>query len=80
MKIIDWAFSDGWDTFVRENGVQEFDIVVFKHEGNMVFNTMVFDNTQSWCESENSNNQDTELSRKCETDTNGTWTLPNSII
>ncbi|KAK1429639.1 hypothetical protein QVD17_11853 [Tagetes erecta] len=63
--------QEGWDTFVRENGVQEFDIVVFKHEGNMVFNTMVFDNIQSWCEREYSNNQVTESSRKCEIYNNG---------
>ncbi|PWA93740.1 B3 DNA binding domain-containing protein [Artemisia annua] len=46
----DWVFGEGWETFVRENGVQEFDFVVFKHEGNMVFDIMVFDTSS--CERE----------------------------
>ncbi|PWA82700.1 B3 DNA binding domain-containing protein [Artemisia annua] len=46
----DWVFGEGWETFVRDNGVQEFDFVVFKHEGNMVFDTMVFDTSS--CERE----------------------------
>ncbi|XP_076951534.1 B3 domain-containing protein REM17-like [Bidens hawaiensis] len=40
VKMIDWAFTEGWDNFVRVNGVQEFDVVVFKHQGNMLFDTM----------------------------------------
>lgn len=31
--------DDGWGNFVRVNGVQDFDLVVFKHEGNLVFDT-----------------------------------------
>lgn len=46
----DWVFGEGWETFVTENGVQEFDFVVFKHEGNMVFDIMVFDTSS--CERE----------------------------
>ncbi|KAJ0792508.1 putative transcription factor B3-Domain family [Helianthus annuus] len=42
------VFGDGWRKFVVENGVQEFDIIVFKHEGNMVFDFFVFD--PSTCE------------------------------
>ncbi|KAJ0628727.1 putative transcription factor B3-Domain family [Helianthus annuus] len=37
------VFGDGWSKFVVENGVQEFDIIVFKHQGNMVFDFLVFD-------------------------------------
>ncbi|GJX02582.1 B3 DNA binding domain-containing protein [Tanacetum coccineum] len=39
----DWVFGEGWEAFGRDNGVQDFDFVVFKHQGNMVFDTMVFD-------------------------------------
>nr|GEW59147.1 B3 DNA binding domain-containing protein [Tanacetum cinerariifolium] len=46
----DWVFGEGWETFVRDNGVQDFDFVVFKHQGNMVFDTMVFDTSS--CERE----------------------------
>ncbi|KAJ0809699.1 putative transcription factor B3-Domain family [Helianthus annuus] len=42
------VFGDGWRKFVVENGVQEFDIIVFKHEGYMVFDFFVFD--PSTCE------------------------------
>nr|ADX86900.1 auxin response factor [Helianthus annuus] len=42
------VFGDGWRKFVVENGVQEFDIIVFKHQGNMVFDFFVFD--PSTCE------------------------------
>ncbi|XP_022038306.1 B3 domain-containing protein REM10-like [Helianthus annuus] len=42
------VFGDGWRKFVVENGVQEFDIIVFKHQGNMVFDFVVFD--PSTCE------------------------------
>ncbi|KAI3822398.1 hypothetical protein L1987_09988 [Smallanthus sonchifolius] len=76
VKIIDCAFSEGWDDFVKENGVQDFDFVVFKHEGNMVFNTMVFDNTQSWCQREFSNNQVTKSRRKCKINTNALKKIP----
>ncbi|XP_076951535.1 B3 domain-containing protein REM10-like [Bidens hawaiensis] len=75
VKMIDWAFSEGWDNFVRENGVQEFDIVVFKHQGNMVFDTMVFDTY--WCEREYSNNQVTKSSTKCRIDNNELKKVPN---
>ncbi|GJS00375.1 B3 DNA binding domain-containing protein [Tanacetum coccineum] len=46
----DWVFGEGWEAFVRDNGVQDFDFVVFKHQGNMVFDTMVFDTSS--CERE----------------------------
>ncbi|MFS7941230.1 putative transcription factor B3-Domain family [Helianthus anomalus] len=78
VKVIDWVFGKSWDIFVKENGVQEYDIVVFKHEGNMVFDTMVFD--PSFCEREYPYTQVTRPSRKCENDTNGKWILPNSIV
>ncbi|KAI7753801.1 hypothetical protein M8C21_022237 [Ambrosia artemisiifolia] len=74
VKVIDWTFSEGWDNFVRDNGVEDFDFVVFKHEGNMVFNTMVFDT--SWCEREYSNNQVTESSRTCIIDTDAPKNIP----
>ncbi|KAI7753791.1 hypothetical protein M8C21_022227, partial [Ambrosia artemisiifolia] len=72
--VIDWTFSEGWDNFVRDNGVEDFDFVVFKHEGNMVFNTMVFDT--SWCEREYSNNQVTESSGTCIIDTDAPKKIP----
>ncbi|KAJ0849254.1 putative transcription factor B3-Domain family [Helianthus annuus] len=74
VKVIDWVFGKGWDIFVKENGVQEYDIVVFKHEGNMVFDTMVFD--PSFCEREYPNARVTISSRNCENDTNAPKKIP----
>ncbi|CAH1442323.1 unnamed protein product [Lactuca virosa] len=48
VDIDDGVFGDGWRRFVRENGVQEFEIILFKHQGSMVFEFLVFD--QSTCE------------------------------
>ncbi|KAI3512320.1 hypothetical protein L1887_19635 [Cichorium endivia] len=48
VDIDDGVFGDGWRKFVRENGVQEFDFIVFKHQGSMVFDFLVFD--KSACE------------------------------
>lgn len=42
------VFLYGWRKFVRDNGVEEFNFIVFKHQGNMVFDFMVFG--QSSCE------------------------------
>ncbi|KAK9079505.1 hypothetical protein SSX86_001177 [Deinandra increscens subsp. villosa] len=64
----DWVFGEGWDDFMTENGVQDFDVVVFKHEGNMVFDTMVFDPT--WCEREYSNDQVKKSVKKRKLDNN----------
>ncbi|KAJ9555148.1 hypothetical protein OSB04_009762, partial [Centaurea solstitialis] len=58
VKIVDhWVFGEGWEAFVRGNGVQDFDFVVFKHEGDMVFDTMVFD--VSCCERQYPSNKGT---------------------
>ncbi|KAL4560232.1 hypothetical protein LXL04_032382 [Taraxacum kok-saghyz] len=48
VAIDDGVFGDGWRMFLRENGVQEFDFIVFKHQGGMMFDFLVFD--QSTCE------------------------------
>ncbi|XP_023731546.2 B3 domain-containing protein REM10 isoform X1 [Lactuca sativa] len=48
VNIDDGIFGGGWRRFMRENGVQEFDFIVFKHQGSMVFDFLVFD--QSTCE------------------------------
>nr|XP_043610585.1 B3 domain-containing protein REM10-like isoform X2 [Erigeron canadensis] len=62
VKIVDdWVFGEGWDKFTKDNGVKDFDIVVFRHEGDMVFDTMVFDS--SWCEREYSTDLVTKSSR-----------------
>ncbi|KAK1429641.1 hypothetical protein QVD17_11855 [Tagetes erecta] len=62
VKMVDnWVFGEGWDDFMIANGVQDFDIVVFKHQGDMVFDTMVFDST--WCERGCSNNQVTKCAK-----------------
>ncbi|KAL4560229.1 hypothetical protein LXL04_032379 [Taraxacum kok-saghyz] len=45
--IDDGVFSDGWRRFVRDNGVEEFNFIVFKHRGGMTFDFLVFD--QSSC-------------------------------
>ncbi|KAI3737940.1 hypothetical protein L2E82_27957 [Cichorium intybus] len=37
IDIDNGVFGEGWRKFVRENGVQEFDFIVFKHQGSMVF-------------------------------------------
>ena len=46
--IDDGVFSDGWRRFLRDNGVEEFNFIVFKHQGDMTFDFLVFD--QSSCE------------------------------
>lgn len=49
VDITDGGFSgDGWRKCARENGIQEFDFIVFKHLENMVFDVFVFD--PSTCE------------------------------
>ncbi|CAH1435143.1 unnamed protein product [Lactuca virosa] len=48
VEFDDGVFGDGWSRFVRENGMQEFDFIVFNHQGSMVFDFLVFD--QSTCE------------------------------
>ncbi|KAL8245066.1 hypothetical protein R6Q59_011324 [Mikania micrantha] len=65
----DWVFGEGWDSFMADNGVQDFDIVVFKHQENMVFDIIVFDTT--WCEREYVNNQVTKRFKKRKLNNNG---------
>lgn len=84
VKIVDdWAFGQGWEDFVKQNGVKDCNFVVFKHQGNMVFDIKVFDHT--WCEKEyptldNVTENEAEkaecskvksASGKCKTDSNG---------
>ncbi|KAL8216833.1 hypothetical protein R6Q57_023670 [Mikania cordata] len=74
----DWVFGEGWDSFMTDNGVQDFDIVVFKHQENMVFDIIVFDTT--WCEREYVNNQVTKRFKKRKLNNNGEYyMLPSSI-
>ncbi|KAB2628038.1 B3 domain-containing protein REM8-like [Pyrus ussuriensis x Pyrus communis] len=37
------AFEEGWEEFVKRNGLNEEDIVVFEHKGDMVFNAVAYD-------------------------------------
>ncbi|KAK2973174.1 hypothetical protein RJ640_009804 [Escallonia rubra] len=43
-------FGNGWTEFAEDNGVEEGYFLVFSHEGDMVFDVVVFD--QSTCEKE----------------------------
>ncbi|KAK3005016.1 hypothetical protein RJ639_016133 [Escallonia herrerae] len=43
-------FENGWTEFAEDNGVEEGYFLVFRHEGDMVFDVVVFD--QSTCEKE----------------------------
>ncbi|XP_024986469.1 B3 domain-containing protein REM10-like [Cynara cardunculus var. scolymus] len=84
VKIVDhWVFGEGWETFVRGNGVQDFDFVFFKHEGDLVFDTIVFN--ASCCERDYPSNKVTIIEaekacpeakslRNCIIDTSGSET------
>ncbi|KAL3500463.1 hypothetical protein ACH5RR_039556 [Cinchona calisaya] len=50
VKISGQSLQEGWRRFAMENKLEVGDFVVFKHEGNMVFEVMVFD--PSHCERE----------------------------
>ncbi|GKA83417.1 auxin response factor, partial [Tanacetum coccineum] len=50
------VFGGGWRKLMIDNGVQEFDFIVFKHQGKMLFDFMVFD--QSSCERQYPNLRD----------------------
>ncbi|XVF35723.1 hypothetical protein REPUB_Repub18cG0170800 [Reevesia pubescens] len=43
VKIKDRKFEDGWEEFARDHDLHVGDFVVFRHDGNMVFDVMVFD-------------------------------------
>ncbi|KAI3696623.1 hypothetical protein L6452_29055 [Arctium lappa] len=59
VDVTDGGFSgDRWRKCVKENGIQEFDFMVFKHQGNMVFDFLVFD--PSTCEKQYPNLPDVE--------------------
>ena len=48
VDIDDKCFSGaGWERFVTENGVQKFDFILFKHQGSMVFDVVVYDQSTS---------------------------------
>lgn len=50
VKVNDQFLREGWSRFAYENNLGLRDVVVFKHEGNMVFEVLVFDRSQ--CERE----------------------------
>ncbi|KAF5195808.1 B3 domain-containing protein rem8 [Thalictrum thalictroides] len=45
-----YCFTDGWEDFAREHGVDVGDLLVFKHQGGFTFEVIVFDATM--CEKE----------------------------
>nr|CAB3484177.1 unnamed protein product [Digitaria exilis] len=44
-------FSGGWSRFLASNGIAEYDVLLLRHEGNMVFTVNVFgpDGSQKGC-------------------------------
>ncbi|GAA0175812.1 hypothetical protein LIER_41981 [Lithospermum erythrorhizon] len=50
----------GWNRFIKDNGLKENDIVIFKHNGSSVFDVMFFDG-KNLCEKE-----DSYFVRKCD--------------
>ena len=50
VKINGRRFEDGWKEFAKYHALHVGDFLVFRHEGNMVFDVMVFD--PSTCERE----------------------------
>ncbi|XP_065848508.1 uncharacterized protein [Euphorbia lathyris] len=45
IKINGRRFEDGWKHFVEDHDLQIGDFLVFRHEGDMVFDVLVFDRT-----------------------------------
>ncbi|KAK3027897.1 hypothetical protein RJ639_040274 [Escallonia herrerae] len=43
VKINDGLFENGWTEFARDNKVEEGYFLVFRHEGRMVFDVMIFE-------------------------------------
>ncbi|KAF2302829.1 hypothetical protein GH714_008585 [Hevea brasiliensis] len=43
VKVNGCRFEDGWEEFVRDHDLHVGDFLVFRHEGDMVFDVMVFD-------------------------------------
>lgn len=63
VKISDQCLREGWRAFAVENNLQVGDFAVFEHEGNMVFEVLVFD--PSHCEREYASIDDeTKCSKK----------------
>ncbi|XP_074281459.1 putative B3 domain-containing protein At5g66980 [Silene latifolia] len=38
-------FKDGWDTFCKDNDLHVGDFLVFRHQGNLRFEVLIFDST-----------------------------------
>ncbi|XP_070047905.1 putative B3 domain-containing protein REM15 isoform X10 [Nicotiana tomentosiformis] len=45
VKVNDYRFKAGWAEFVEENDLQLGDMLVFRYEGNMEFEVMIFDSS-----------------------------------
>ncbi|XP_065850936.1 B3 domain-containing protein REM6-like [Euphorbia lathyris] len=45
VKINGRRFEDGWKQFVKDHDLKIGDFLVFKHDGDLVFNVLVFDRT-----------------------------------
>ncbi|KAK6912449.1 B3 DNA binding domain [Dillenia turbinata] len=43
VKVKDWCFEDGWTDFVKDHDLHVGDFLVFRYEGDMAFNVLVFD-------------------------------------
>ncbi|CDP14476.1 unnamed protein product [Coffea canephora] len=48
LKVTNQCLENGWRKFAQENGLEIGDFVVFRHEGNMVFEVLVFDTTKNF--------------------------------
>ncbi|XP_009597666.1 B3 domain-containing protein REM10 isoform X1 [Nicotiana tabacum] len=45
VKVNGYRFEEGWAEFVEENDLQLGDMLVFRHEGNMKFEVIIFDSS-----------------------------------
>ncbi|KAJ8435300.1 hypothetical protein Cgig2_026392 [Carnegiea gigantea] len=50
IKMDGYHFKDGWKNFCKENNLQVGDFVVLKHQGQLIFDVLIFDPTA--CERE----------------------------
>ncbi|XP_016454036.1 B3 domain-containing protein REM10-like isoform X2 [Nicotiana tabacum] len=46
VKVNDYQFKTGWGEFAEENVLQLGDMLVFRHEGNVEFEVIIFDSSQ----------------------------------
>jgi hypothetical protein len=57
-------FSGGWSRFLASHGIMEYDVLLLRYEGNMVFTVKVFgpDGCQKGCKDQGTSNKQQEQS------------------